>query len=55
MRLLWQYKDSRALSAGWLCLVFLLSACGAQRASARTHLDWAEILVKELKPEDTSY
>lgn len=55
MRLLWKYKDSRALSAGWLCLVFLLSACGAQRASARTHLDWAEILVKELKPEDTSY
>ena len=36
-------------------LLPLLSVANAQRQSQKNHLDWARLLVRELRPEDTSY
>lgn len=46
---------SRAVSSTAFWLALCVATAGAQKAVPRTHLDWARTLVRELRPEDTSY
>ena len=38
-----------------LFITLVVSTAGAGGQPHKTHLDWAKILVRELRPEETSY